>query len=238
MHSEESVTPNGIHTNQAGLNNEKNHSNNNITGKSNLIKGITDNNNSVGLLPELWEFVLSFIPGNKFSSHWVELKTVCKFWNDKLRVKIQDCFHIISQREAYSTRLVGRVGCLWDLSFAKISGIFGKPGDWQHEASHETTVGWAIQFHDDDKNTIALIHDWKTSKYYDKEYGVEPEEMTEWDVAGRIDLYNQDSLNRYRPHCLIHNMLYGKCKEHKIKYGTIGYKEYYDEFTDTYFPAI
>ena len=69
-------------------------------------------------------------------------------------------------------------GQLWNVPFSKLVDIFGEPEKTGHD---KTDVEWSILF---DDGTTATIYNWKNGRAYCGEDGLEPEQITDWNVGG------------------------------------------------------
>tara|TARA_R100001594_G_scaffold64860_1_gene99186 strand:+ start:1016 stop:1513 length:498 start_codon:yes stop_codon:yes gene_type:complete len=69
-------------------------------------------------------------------------------------------------------------GHLWNVPYSKIVEVFGEPEKTGHD---KTDVEWTILF---DDGTTATIYNWKNGRAYCGEDGLEPEQITDWNVGG------------------------------------------------------
>jgi len=69
-------------------------------------------------------------------------------------------------------------GHLWNVPYSKIVEVFGEPEQTGHD---KTDVEWTILF---DDGTTATIYNWKNGRAYCGEDGLEPEQITDWNVGG------------------------------------------------------
>ena len=69
-------------------------------------------------------------------------------------------------------------GHLWNVPYSKLVDIFGEPEKTGHD---KTDVEWTILF---DDGTTAIIYNWKNGRAYCGDDGLEPEQITDWNVGG------------------------------------------------------
>jgi len=183
---------------------------------------------------DLWKEILIFIPANRFSRPWCKLKTVCSSWNRILSsLKQPQLFEVVDYTDFnVPTSLIGY---LYGVKYGDLVKCFGEPIDSGNQGDLggcKSYVNWNIKFHDDD-NTVATIYDYKVGKCYLGEEGVSLDEINDWHVGGKVNIFLSsfyESSNKYSTggqfdaFCLIRACLFGKCEKHCInKDHTIGF---------------